>query len=44
MLDGLVRWGMPLMIEQKPDDAVRSHWLTWAVEMMLADRRPGAPP
>jgi DNA-binding HxlR family transcriptional regulator len=43
VLDGLVRWGMPLMVEQKPDDAVRSQWLTWAVEMMLADRRPGAP-
>jgi DNA-binding HxlR family transcriptional regulator len=43
VLDGLVRWGIPLMVEQKPDDAVRSQWLTWAVEMMLADRRPDAP-
>ena len=31
VLDGLVRWGIPLMVEQKPDDAVRSQWLTWAV-------------
>ena len=43
VLDDLVRWGMPLMAEQKPDDAVRSHWLAWAVEMMLTDRRPDAP-
>jgi DNA-binding HxlR family transcriptional regulator len=43
VLDGLVRWGIPLMVEQKPDDAVRSQWLTWAAEMMLADRRPDAP-
>jgi DNA-binding HxlR family transcriptional regulator len=43
VLDGLVRWGIPLMVEQKPDDAVRSQWLTWAAEMMLADRRPEAP-
>ncbi len=43
VLDGLVRWGIPLMVEEKPDDAVRSQWLTWAVEMMLADRRPDAP-
>jgi hypothetical protein len=31
------------MVEQKPDDVVRSQWLTWAAEMMLADRRPEAP-
>jgi DNA-binding HxlR family transcriptional regulator len=43
VLDSLVRWGIPLMVEQKPDDAVRSQWLTWAAEMMLADRRPDAP-
>ena len=43
VLDGLVRWGIPLMVEQKPDDAVRSQWLTWAAEMMLVDRRPDAP-
>ncbi len=43
VLDSLVRWGIPLMVEQKPDDAVRSHWLTWAVERMLTDRRPDAP-
>src|SRR5947209_6710798 len=27
VLDDLMRWGLPLMTERKPDDAVRSHWL-----------------
>jgi DNA-binding HxlR family transcriptional regulator len=40
----LVRFGIPLMTEQNPDDAVRSHWLAWALELMLIDRRPDAPP
>jgi DNA-binding HxlR family transcriptional regulator len=44
VLDALVRWGIPLMGEQKPDDAVRSHWLTGAVELMLTDRSPDDPP
>src|ERR1700755_2300820 len=44
VLDALVRWGIPLMAEQKPDDAVRSHWLTGAVELMLTDRSPDDPP
>jgi DNA-binding HxlR family transcriptional regulator len=44
VLDGLFRWGLPLMTEQKPDDAVRSHWLAGALEVMLVDRRPEAPP
>jgi DNA-binding HxlR family transcriptional regulator len=44
VLDGLFRWGMPLMSEQKPGDAVRSHWLAGALETMLTDRRPEAPP
>jgi DNA-binding HxlR family transcriptional regulator len=44
VLDGLFRWGMPLMAEQKPDDAVRSHWLAGALESMLVDRQPDAPP
>jgi DNA-binding HxlR family transcriptional regulator len=44
VLDGLFRWGMPLMGEQKPGDAVRSHWLAGALETMLADRQPEAPP
>jgi len=44
VLESLVRWGMPLMTERGPDDAVRSHWLAWALEMMLTDRRPEASP
>jgi len=44
VLDGLTRWGLPLMTEQKPDDAVRSHWLAPALEKMLSDRQPDADP
>lgn len=43
VLDGLFRWGIPLMREQKPDDAVRSHWLAGAIEAMLTDGQPDAP-
>jgi DNA-binding HxlR family transcriptional regulator len=43
VLEDLVRWGIPLMTEQRPDDAVRSHWLAWALELMLTDLRPDAP-
>jgi hypothetical protein len=32
------------MTEQKPAEAVRSHWLSWALELMLTDRRPEDPP
>jgi DNA-binding HxlR family transcriptional regulator len=44
VLEDLVRWGVPLMTEQDPDDAVRSHWLAWALELMLTDRQPDASP
>ncbi len=44
VLDDLVRWGVPLMIEQDPDDAVRSHWLAAALELMLTDRQPDRAP
>ncbi len=44
VLEGLVRWGVPLMSEQNSDDAVRSHWLAWALELMLTDRDPGGSP
>jgi DNA-binding HxlR family transcriptional regulator len=44
VLDGLFQWGLPLMTEQKPGDAVRSHWLAGALEVMLTDRQPDAPP
>jgi hypothetical protein len=32
------------MSEQRPSDAVRSHWLAGALESMLTDRRPDAAP
>jgi DNA-binding HxlR family transcriptional regulator len=44
VLDGLMRWGIPLMTERNPDDAVRSHWIASALELMLTDRRPDQPP
>jgi DNA-binding HxlR family transcriptional regulator len=44
VLDGLFRWGLALMTEQKPGDAVRSHWLAGALEVMLTDRRPDGSP
>jgi DNA-binding HxlR family transcriptional regulator len=44
VLDGLFEWGIPLMTEQKPGDAVRSHWLAGALELMLTDRQPDRPP
>jgi len=44
VLDSLIRWGLPLMHDQKPADAVRSHWLAAALHNMLCDRRPDADP
>jgi DNA-binding HxlR family transcriptional regulator len=44
VLEDLTRWGLPLMTDESPRDAVRSHWLASALEMMLTDTEPGAPP
>ena len=44
VLDELMRWGLPLMVEQRDEDAVRSHWLAGALEVMLGDRRPDGDP
>jgi DNA-binding HxlR family transcriptional regulator len=44
VLEDLIRWGLPLMTEQDPKDAVRSHWLAWAIELMLDDHNPERPP
>jgi DNA-binding HxlR family transcriptional regulator len=44
VLESLVRWGMPMMTQDNSGDAVRSHWLAWAIELMLIDRQPDAPP
>jgi DNA-binding HxlR family transcriptional regulator len=43
-VEELTRWGLPLMGEQRPDDAVRSHWLVSAINLMLTDRTPEGPP
>ena len=43
-LESLVRWGMPLMTADNTGDAVRGHWLAWAIELVLADLQPDAPP
>src|SRR6185312_2867789 len=44
VLDELMRWGLPLMAEQREEDAVRSHWLAGAIEVMLSDRHPEGDP
>jgi DNA-binding HxlR family transcriptional regulator len=44
VLESLVRWGMPLMTADNSGDAVRSHWLAWAIELVLTDRTPDAAP
>lgn len=44
VLEGLIRWGLPLMSEQHPGDAVRSHWLAWALDLTLDDRQPDGSP
>jgi DNA-binding HxlR family transcriptional regulator len=44
VVESLTFWGLPLMADQKPEDAVRSHWLASALRLMLTDRRPEDPP
>jgi DNA-binding HxlR family transcriptional regulator len=44
VLDELTRWGLPFMTEPNTDDAVRSHWLAGAIEMLLEDRKPKQAP
>jgi DNA-binding HxlR family transcriptional regulator len=44
VLEDLTHWGLPLMSEPKPSDAVQSHWLAWALGLMLTDRQPDASP
>jgi hypothetical protein len=38
------RWFEPSTAHYKPGDAVRSHWLAGALELMLTDHQPDAPP
>jgi DNA-binding HxlR family transcriptional regulator len=44
VLEDLTRWGLPLMTDQDPKDAVRSHWLAWALELTLIDHHPERKP
>jgi DNA-binding HxlR family transcriptional regulator len=44
VLNELALWGLPLMSVQRPEDAVRSHWLAGAIEVLLGDRAPERPP
>jgi DNA-binding HxlR family transcriptional regulator len=44
VLKELGRWGLPLMREPKSADAVRSHWLVWALELLLSDHASDQPP
>src|ERR1700709_1836689 len=39
-----MRWGLQLVVEQSDADAVRSHWLAGALEVMLGDRRTDGDP
>lgn len=43
VIEDLARWGMPLMVEQRPTDEVQSHWLAWALELMLVDQHADGP-
>jgi DNA-binding HxlR family transcriptional regulator len=40
----LVRWGVPLMVEEVEDDAFLGEWLTLPAELYLSDQRPDQPP
>jgi DNA-binding HxlR family transcriptional regulator len=44
VLDALTHWGLPLMAEPDPGDAIRSHWLAGALELILTDGQPDASP
>lgn len=40
----LGRWGFPLMAEPVTDEAFRGHWLSFPVDVLLADGEPEGPP
>lgn len=40
----LGRWGFPLMTEPVTDEAFRGHWLSFPVDVLLADGQPDGPP
>jgi DNA-binding HxlR family transcriptional regulator len=43
VLDHLSVWGIPLMREQRDDDAVRSHWLASMLQRVASDVEPDGP-
>ena len=45
VLRELLWWGIPYMAQgPAPEDAFRSHWFAWPVQMFLTDRAPAGPP
>lgn len=40
----LARWGIPLMVDDDAHDAFRGHWLTFPVDLFVADRTPDRAP
>jgi len=44
ILRRLGQWGAPLMLEPADEDAFRSHWLAFPVELFLTDHAPDRPP
>ena len=44
VLRELLWWGIPYMAQgPAPEDAFRSHWFAWPVQMFLTDRAPAEP-
>jgi DNA-binding HxlR family transcriptional regulator len=44
MMQEIVRWGAPLMVEPVGEDTFRSHWLRLPAETFLSDTMPERPP
>lgn len=40
----LGRWGFPLMADPAPNETFRGHWLSFPVDVLLADDQPDGPP
>jgi len=44
VIDELVRWGIPFMVDGPNGDAFRAHWFVLPAELALTDRAPQRPP
>jgi DNA-binding HxlR family transcriptional regulator len=44
VIEEMVRWGVPLMVEPSDGEAFRSHWLSMPADLFLTDRTPDEPP